>query len=71
MHQETWWSIFTDPNHIVAELLWTLIQDVLVGWLLYKVVFKRHILPRIHREVHHEIDEEHGTTSIDHCKEAQ
>jgi len=57
---DTWWSIFTDPNHIVAELMWTVIQDVIIGWLLYRVVFKKFILPKITHKVHNEIDTAHG-----------
>jgi hypothetical protein len=55
---ETWWSIFTDPNHIVAELLWTLLQDILIGWLLYGVLWKKVMLPKIHAK----FDEQHGLT---------
>lgn len=54
------WSIFTDPSHIIAELGWTLIQDVVVIWLFYGIVFKKMILPRLRREIHQEIDEEHN-----------
>ena len=62
MAQETWFSIFTDPNHIVAELLWTVIQDVVIVWLLYGVVFKKTILPKIRKDIHKEIDKEHNIT---------
>jgi hypothetical protein len=54
------WSIFTDPSHIIAELGWTIIQDVVVIWLFYGIVFKKMILPRLRREIHKEIDEEHN-----------
>jgi hypothetical protein len=54
------WAIFTDPSHIIAELGWTIIQDVLVIWLFYGIVFKKMILPRLRREIHKEIDEEHN-----------
>lgn len=54
------WSIFTDPSHILAELGWTIIQDVIVIWLFYGVIFKKVILPRIRKEIHKEIDEEHN-----------
>jgi hypothetical protein len=57
---ETWFTIFTDPNHIIAELLWTLIQDVVLGWLLYGVVFKKHLLPKLRKDIHKEIDKEHN-----------
>lgn len=54
------WAIFTDPSHIIAELGWTLIQDVVLIWLLYGTVWKKIILPRLRREIHKEIDEEHN-----------
>jgi hypothetical protein len=59
MH-ETWWEIATDPNHIIAELIWTVIFDGLFVWFLYGVVFKRLILPKLRKDIHKEIDEEHG-----------
>ncbi len=54
------WAIFSDPSHIIAELGWTLIQDVVLIWLLYGTVWKKIILPRLRREIHKEIDEEHN-----------
>ena len=58
------WSIFVDPAHIMAELSWTIIQDVILVWLLYGTVWKKMILPRLHekfdkehRIVHHEDDQ--------------
>lgn len=54
------WSIFSDPSHIIAELGWTIIQDVVIIWLLYGTVFKKIILPRLRKEIHEEIDEEHN-----------
>ena len=38
------WSIFTDPSHIMAELGWTVIQDVVLIWLLYGTLWKKVIL---------------------------
>lgn len=61
-HEETWWEIFTDTNHILAELGWTIVQDVIIIGVLYNLVFKRMILPKIKRQVHEEIDREHGIT---------
>lgn len=60
------WSIFTDPSHIIAELGWTIIQDVVIIWLLYGTVFKKIILPRLRKEIHKEIDEEHNIQHDDH-----
>ena len=56
------WAIFTDPSHIIAELGCTIIQDVLVIWLAYGILFKKVILPRLRHEIHKEIDEEHNIT---------
>lgn len=56
------WEIFTDPSHILAELGWTVIQDVLIIGLLYGLVFKRVILPKLRKDIHEEIDAEHGIT---------
>lgn len=55
---EETWSVFSDPAHIAAELGWTLIQDVLLIWLLYGVVWKKVILPKLHDK----FDKEHNIT---------
>lgn len=58
------WSITFDPAHMVAELVSAIIIDVLVIALMYNFVFKRFILPamktRLTKEIHKEIDVEHG-----------
>ncbi|NBR65270.1 MAG: hypothetical protein EBT65_04940 [Actinobacteria bacterium] len=59
------WSIFTDPAHIIAELSWTIIQDFVIIWLLYGTVWKKMVLPRLRREIHKEIDEEHNISHDD------
>ena len=59
---ETWWDIFTNPPHIIAELLWTLIQDVIIGWFFYGIIWKKYVFPKLRRDIHREIDEEHGVT---------
>ncbi len=71
------WSIFTNPGHIIAELGWTIIQDVILVWLLYGTLWKKLILPRLHEKfdkehkiVHHddeiEHNHEHGHKQKDH-----
>ncbi len=61
------WSIFIDPAHIMAELGWTIIQDVILVWLLYGTLWKKVILPRLHDKfdkehaiVHHDDESTHG-----------
>lgn len=60
MHEETWWEIALDPNHIIAELIWTVVFDGVFVWFLYNVIFKKYILPKLRKDIHAEIDEEHG-----------
>ena len=55
------WSIFTDPAHIMAELGWTIIQDVILVWLLYGTLWKKVILPRLHDK----FDKEHAIVHHD------
>ena len=59
------WQIFSDPAHILAELGWTIIQDVILVWLLYGTLWKKVILPRLHEK----FDKEHSITHHDHDHE--
>lgn len=58
------WTITLDPAHMVAELISAIIIDVVVIALMYNFVFKKFILPamksRLAKEIHKEIDVEHG-----------
>jgi hypothetical protein len=60
----TFWAEFTgvllDPAHIFAELVFTIVFDGIILYLGYQVFFKRIILPRIRKQIHKEVDEEHG-----------
>jgi hypothetical protein len=62
---ETWWSIALDPNHIIAELLFTIVFDGIVVWFLWGIVWKKFVFPKLRRQIHAEIDEEHGITPHD------
>lgn len=53
-------SVAFDPAHILAELFFTIVFDGLVLAVLYQIVFKQLILPRLRRDIHRQIDEEHG-----------
>jgi len=53
-------SVALDPAHILSELAFTIVFDGLVIALLYGVVFKRMLLPRLRREIHRDIDAQHG-----------
>lgn len=62
---ETFWDIALDPAHIAAELVWSLIFDGLFVALLYGVIWKRYLLPRLRRQLHKELDAEHGIVHHD------
>jgi p-aminobenzoyl-glutamate transporter AbgT len=53
------WAIFTDPAHILPEIAWHLIIELVVITFLYGVVIKRVIIPRLRKDIHKEIDEAH------------
>lgn len=56
------WAVTTDPAHIFAELVFTVIFDGLIVAVFYNLIFKKIILPRLRKEIHKDIDEAHGTT---------
>lgn len=53
-------SVCFDPAHILAELTFTIFFDFLLLWLGYKIFFKGYIMPKLRRDIHTEIDIEHG-----------
>lgn len=56
------WHVTTDPAHIIAELVFTLVFDLFFIAVMYKIVFKKFILPKLRHDIHQEIDEAHGET---------
>lgn len=67
-------SITFDPAHILAEVFWQIVFDVVLVAFLYGVVFKRWLLPRLRKQIHRELDSEHGIEHHDdhiHIKGAQ
>lgn len=60
---QEFWAVFTDPAHALSELASAIIFDLVVIALLWGVLIKKVIIPRITKRVHAEIDREHG---IDH-----
>lgn len=66
MHEHTadWWaeflSLLVDPAHIAFEVVASLVIDVVIVAGLYGIIFKKFILPKLRRDIHREIDEEHG-----------
>lgn len=57
------WSVFTDPAHIIAEVGFTIVMDGILLYLVYQLLFRKVLLPRLSNRIHSEIDAEHG---VDH-----
>jgi hypothetical protein len=53
-------SITFDPAHIAGEVFWQLVFDVVLVAFLYGVVFKKWLLPKLRKQLHTELDNEHG-----------
>ncbi|CAB4242274.1 hypothetical protein UFOVP222_91 [uncultured Caudovirales phage] len=57
---ETWWSVTTDPNHIIAELIFNLVFDGLIIALGYGIIIKKVIMPYLRKNIHKYIDTKHN-----------
>ena len=66
---ESFWDEFAavafDPAHILAEFLFTIVFDFLIITLIWGIIFKKFILPKMKKQIHDELDEEHGITRHD------
>lgn len=58
-------SLLTDPAHLLFELTFTVAFDGLIIALLYGIVFKKFILPKIQKKMHQDFHDEHGLDSDD------
>jgi uncharacterized membrane protein len=57
---EEFWHIFTDPAHVLSEIAWHLIIELVIITLIYGIVIKKIIIPKLRKDIHKEIDKEHG-----------
>lgn len=57
MEHETFWSLLTNLPHLEFEIFLTLVQDVVIGLLVWPWI------KRLARKEHRAIDKEHG---VDH-----
>ena len=55
-----WLSVALDPNHIIAEALFTIVFDGVIVAFLYGLVWKRMVLPKLKHDIHTEIDKSHN-----------
>ena len=55
MHHETWWHILSDPNHLIAESIVTIVEELVVFVLGYYLGRKK-----IWQKIHKQFDKEHN-----------
>jgi hypothetical protein len=63
-HGSVWteaWGLITDPSHAITEIFYSLLFDALVIPLTI-LIYKKIREPKLRREIHAEIDTEHGIT---------
>lgn len=53
-------SVAFDPAHILAEITFTIFLDFVLLFLVWGLFFKKVLLPKMRRDIHREIDIEHG-----------
>jgi hypothetical protein len=70
-HSADFWtdfmSIATDPAHLAFEFVFSIVFDFIIVTLLYGIVFKKFLLPKLRKSIHEEIDKEHG---VEHPKDS-
>jgi len=54
MH-ETWWTVLTDPNHIIAEAIVNLIEEIITFTIGYWFAKKK-----VWKKIHEKFDRDHG-----------
>jgi len=63
-HAGSFWDEFfhlaSDPAHLLFELVFSLVFDVLIVSIIWGVVIKKVIIPKIKKDAHAQFDEEHG-----------
>lgn len=59
-------GLLHDPAHILFEITISILFDFFIVYFGYNFVFKTKIVPRLRREIHKEIDDEHHVAHHDH-----
>jgi len=57
MPHETWWTILSDPNHIIAEVIISIAMEIITFVLGYQIAKRK-----IWQKIHERFDKEHGVT---------
>lgn len=59
---ETWYTIVTDPNHIIAEVIINIVFDLLIITLGYGIIIKKIVIPYLQKNIHKYVDSKHNVT---------
>lgn len=57
---EEYAELFSSPAHWAFELTFSIIFDLIIIALIYGVIIKKIIIPRLRKKIHDEVDKEHG-----------
>jgi len=55
-------SLLHDPSHWLFEITVQIVIDLLIIYFGYRIIWKKVILPKLRKEIHAEIDQEHNLT---------
>lgn len=58
-------DIVSSPAHWVFELMFSVLFDVIVISVIYGILIKKVIIPKLRKSIHDEIDKEHGVPEHD------
>lgn len=62
---EEFMELLNSPAHWAFELLFSILFDLVIITLLYGILIKKVIIPKLRKSIHDEIDKEHGITAHD------
>lgn len=69
VHAGDFWPEFialaTDPAHLAFEFVFSLVFDFIIVTLLYGILIRKVLIPKLRKSIHEEIDKEHG---VEHHK---
>lgn len=65
---EEFTELVSSPAHWLFELMFSVLFDLIIISLIYGVIIKKFLIPRLRKSIHAEIDREHGIEHTDEWK---
>lgn len=62
-------EIFFSPAHWVFEAVFSVLFDFIVLTVIYGLIIKKFIIPRLRKSIHADIDREHGLEHGEHIEQ--